>query len=164
MENGTDNIVSYILLIAGAMGTLLTTIYGIIRANKEQSTKSELDKANQAILAEEKKVEITDKITAVYDRIIDEMNEKFDERDKKIRKLEEDLEIAIKLNRSYEKKIYTLQRAGMTLINAFETAFKTREKRLIEDPERCAECNKADEAVLEILKEYKVLFQNGNGD
>lgn len=164
MENSTDNVISYILLIAGAAGTLLTTIYSIIRANKEQKAKSDLDKSNQKMLEEQKKIETTDKLTALYDRIIDEMNEKFNGLEQEIKQLKLDLSEAIKLNKSYEKKIHTLQRAGMTLINAFEQAFKTREKRLVENPERCADCNRADIAILDILNEYKILFQNGNGD
>lgn len=164
MEPGSENVISYILLIAGAAGTLLTTVYSTIRANKEQQAKNDLDKSNQKILEEQKKIETTDKLTALYDRIIDEMNEKFNGLEQEIKQLKLDLSEAIKLNRKYEKKIHTLQQAGITLINAFEQAFKTREKRLIEDPERCADCNKADSEVLDVLNEYKVLFQSGKND
>jgi septal ring factor EnvC (AmiA/AmiB activator) len=156
----TENIISYVLLFMGAAGTLITTINGIIRGNKKQDHDQDIEDKKQKLEEEERKADINSKITAMYNRIIDELEEKFRTTEEEIKQLRTDLDKALKLNTAYEKKIYNLQTAGMTLINAFEQAFKTREKRLSQYPDACAECNKADEAVLHILNEYKVLFQN----
>lgn len=164
METGSGNLFGFIILLLGALGTLYTTINAAVRNNKEQEIKGKIDQKKQEIEEEEKKVEITDRLTKLYDRIIKEMNTKFDELEKEVSDLKRQLNASVKLNRQYEKKIYDLQQAGITLINAFETAFNTREKHISQNPANCVDCNKADEAVLEILSEYKILFQDGNND
>ena len=150
MTTGNENLLSYILLLLGAIGTFATTISGIIRANRESKLKSAAQK-----------VDTTDKLTALYDRIIDEMNEKFEQFEKEIADLKKALEIEKKKSSKYETKIHSLQRAGNILINAFEQAFKTREK-MADGSKYCDDCKIDDAAVLKVLNEYRVLFQEGN--
>ena len=176
------DIVAYVIALFGILSTLITVISTAIRTGRETEAniaankkKVEKEIKTQAIEDELKKVELNDKLIGVYDKIIEELNEKLDDLRKetleKAIKIEQEaekeriardkeLEVIRKAQNKLSKDKKVLQEAGLLLIKAVDDSLILRDKILNEgDPSFCNACHLADIELLNTLKEIKVLFE-----
>jgi len=186
MENvlNIGDIVAYALAIGGLVTTLITVISTATRAGRETQNNIHISKqkASEDIETQKldnnvKKIELNEKLKRFYDDLIDDMNLKFDvleketeakaikvkaETETKERKMELELE-TIRIEQiliANEKN--TLREAGLLLIKAVEKSLQLRDIQVAQgDMSICNACQKADQELLETLKEIKSLFQNG---
>lgn len=185
VENVDGNIVAYIIALGGILTTLITVISTAIRTGREtdaniKAKKKQTDKdiESQAIEDELKKVELNKKLIDVYDKIIEELNERFElfrketlEKAEQIKMdycvekeaVEKELEAIKVMQKKLSKDKKVLQEAGMLLIKSVEKSLVLRDKLVNEgDVSVCSACHSADAELLRTLEEIKSLFQNGH--
>lgn len=183
-ELSIGDIVAYIIAFLGITSTLITVISTAIRASRETEANIDVNKKKvekelktQEIEDELKKVELNEKLIGVYDKIIEELNEKLEslriETLEKAKKIEEDFKkereamdkeiekirkAQIKLSK--DKKV--LQEAGLLLIRAVDESITLRDSIINNGNGSdvvCTACRAADIQLLNTLKEIKFLFE-----
>jgi hypothetical protein len=179
----TGDLIAYIIALSGIISTLVTVISTAVRSGRETEAniaankkKIEKELKSQEIEDELKKVELNDKLIAVYDKIIEELNEKLEslrketlekaailqenvekERISRDKEIDNIRKTQIKL--AEDKKV--LKEAGLLLIKAVEESLTLRDNLLSNniDVNVCNACRMADVELLNTLKEIKTLFE-----
>jgi len=178
MENGlsvAEKIVAMLMILGSIVGTLVTAIGTARRAKEESRAKIEKEKQElkshleaKEIEKEVKKVELANQLRAFYDKLLEEMDEKYRSSEDEIAKLRislktvqeginknsEELEGVKKELSKVKKEKETLRDAGLLLIRAIEESIISR------DPD-CLDPVHVNTNVLKTLNEVKTLFENG---
>ena len=176
MENGIDfgtieKIIGFIVVLAGIIGGLITTISVANKSLIETKSKAsevrdtvKIAKQKADIEKEVARIDMVTKMEALYDHLAEDMNKKFSEmqiemNNKSIQHETEICEIKALLEKVTGERD-TYKKANLKLIHAIEEGVTLRAK-MSADLNNCSACIVADQKLLITLKEVKVLFENG---
>lgn len=178
------NIGSFIVVLIGALTALIAggvTAYKTVREtdSKVEETKSLVRRAELELdlKAVGVKTDVSEKIQDIYGQLTEDFNKKLltireemKERDEKYQKeivvLQDqitknaiDREALIKELDTSRKSEKVKTEAGIMLINAIEQSLELR-REAAHQVDNCKACTISDKALMKILNEVKILFQN----
>jgi hypothetical protein len=177
-----EKIISFIVIIAGIVGGMITTISVAKKSLLETSTKASVDRSTVKIakeksdmeiaIAKEKsdieidaaKIEMAQQLQHLYTQLTLDMELKFKaakaEMDEKSQQHGVEIaEIKCLLDKvTGERDNY--KKAAIKLIHAIEEGVTLRAK-ISADLNNCSACVVSDQKLLETLKDVKTLFENG---